>query len=540
MKSSRQPLAPPAKDKEKSMAQSLILLDTDRTKEYIFATGRLAEMRGASALLEELNRVRTRETIQHLCSAGGVVYSNGGSALARVPTDESERIITAVEALYRRETRAASISGAALPYKPGVPFGAQVREVDAMLRLAKDEKPREPHVEVAPWLHICDACGQYPASHVDEEQLVCAACHFKRRRGGRQRSIFWQGEGRTDRPGFLEVAHEIGDHRWRDGQLPWDLDEIGAVSSPKGYVGFLYADGNHMGEVLEGLDSEDQYRVFSDTVDWLTRDVVHQALLGRAQPRRDRGRELAPFEILLMGGDDLMLVTAANLAVSVALDIVRTYQERARNETGHELSLSLGLVLAHAHFPIYAMRDLAKDLLERAKRLGGSALDFAVVTASGSRDLKWLRDEVLTDRSFALEPPEGRRYRLTQRPYRLDDFARLCHHARELYAARFPRSQLQALYEGLFVSGVEASLRVLTVLGRASARHRQKLRAFLDEFSSPLHDVPPWRREDLEVCFRPDDEPQEQCFSAALGDLVELYRFVPALEEGEDQHAGSH
>jgi hypothetical protein len=33
------------------MGQSLVAFDTDRIKDYVFATGRLAEIRGASALL---------------------------------------------------------------------------------------------------------------------------------------------------------------------------------------------------------------------------------------------------------------------------------------------------------------------------------------------------------------------------------------------------------------------------------------------------------------------------------------------------------
>ncbi|RLC95634.1 MAG: hypothetical protein DRI77_09740, partial [Chloroflexi bacterium] len=425
------------------MTQSLIAFDTDRIKDYVFATGRLTEIRGASALLEELNLLKTEETIHDVCPSATVVYCNGGSALAVAPTTDVKikHIITAVEALYRRETVTATISGADILYDPNRPFGEQVREAAIELRQVKDEKPREARVPVTPWLRICDACGQHPASCADGDQFICKACRIKRQKGKPQRNVFWQGVGRTDRPGFLGAARQAGDHRWRDEQLPVDLDDIGAVSSPPGYVGFLYADVNSMGKKLETLKTRDEYAEFADKADKLIRDVVHQALRRQAQPRSVRRREIAPFEILLMGGDDLMLVTAGDLAVSVALDIVDSYERHAP----HDLTLSLGLVLAHARFPIYAMHDLAAALLKSAKKVGGSALDFAVITAVGSRDLEWLRDEALTDRSFALKPPKDWRYRLTQRPYSLADFAKLCYHARQLQAVRFPRSQLQAM-----------------------------------------------------------------------------------------------
>ncbi len=497
------------------MAQSMVAFDTDRIKDYVFATGRLAEIRGASGLLEELNRRQTNQTILAVSSSADIVYSNGGSALALVPTSEARSIITAVEALYRRETLTATISGVNIPYEPDQPFGEQVREAFACLRRVKDEKGLEPHMLVSPWLRICDACGQYPASHADGDELICTACNIKRTHGTQQRGIFWQE--------FLEAAQRVGDNRWRDDHFPRDLDDIAAVSRPPGYVGFLYADANNMGKILGGLQTRNDYEVFANKVDRLTRDVVHQALRRYAQPRMVGGREVAPFEILLMGGDDLMLITAADLAVDMALDIVSSYERRALTETRHDLlTLSLGLVLAHARFPIRAMCDLASDLLKSAKRVGGSALDFAVVTAAGSRNLEWLRDEVLTEKSFQVRPPEGWRYRLTQRPYSLADFTKLCDHARQLRAVRFPQGQLQALYEGLFVSGIEASLRAITVVGRASKKHKGKLQAFFGGFGSLPDAAPPWQR------------PEENLLTTALGDLVELYRFVAAPEKGEE------
>ncbi|MCZ7575148.1 MAG: hypothetical protein M5U01_41900 [Ardenticatenaceae bacterium] len=515
------------------MTLSLVLFDTDRIKDYVFSTDRLTEFRGASARLEELNTLKTKAAILAECPTADVVYCNGGSALACVPTADVERVITVVEALYRREAITATISGASLPYEPDQPFGDQAREVAVELRRVKAVKPRENHVMVAPWLHVCDACAQYPASRVDGNQLICPACQLKREKGGLQRNIFWQGAGPIDQRGFLRAARLVGDTRWRSNQLPHDLDEISAVSSPPGYVGFLYADGNGMGKVLETLQTRNHYAQFADQVDTLTRDVVHHALQRHAQPRSVGGRrEVAPFEILLMGGDDLMLVTAADLAVTVAQDIVKEYESRAPHETGHNLTLSLGLVFAHAHFPIYAMHDLAGDLLKSAKKVGGSALDFAVVTAAGSRDLKWLREEVLTERSF-VRLQEGWHHRLTQRPYRLESFERLCYHARQLQAVRFPRSQLHALYEGvLFTSGVEASLQTITVIGRASPKHREKLLDFFSDFGSQPPTAPPWRLEKPEGSPKPYSQLQAQYLSTALGDLVELYRLVPALERG--------
>jgi hypothetical protein len=508
------------------MDQSLVTFDTDRIKDYVFATSRLTEIRGASGLLEELNRNQTERVILTGSPGADIIYHHGGSSLALVPTSNARPLIAAVEAVYRQQTQTATVSGFDQPYHPDRPFGEQVREAFLKLRRVKDERSLEAHVLVSPWLRICDACGQYPASHAHGEQLVCTACKTKREQGTEKRTIFWQE--------FLKAAQQVGDNHWRDAQLPRDLDDIGAVSRPPGYIGFLYADANNMGRVLRKLQRPEQFKAFAEAVDWLTRDVVHQALRRYTSPRPINGRDVTPFEILLMGGDDLMLMTGADLAVEVATDIVRSFERRAPEKTGHKLTLSLGLVLAHARFPIRAMYELASDLLRSAKGKGGSALDFAIVTAAGSRNLEWLREEVLTDKSFQVRPRKGCRYRLTQRPYSLADFEKLCRHARQLHAIRFPQSQLQGLYEGLFISGIEASIRAITVVGRANKEHEIRLRSFFSDFGSLPIPVPPWRTEALNKCFKQDDECQKQCFSTALGDLVELYRFVAAEAKGEE------
>jgi len=48
------------------MKRTLISFDTDRIKEYVFATGDLKEIRGASGILDELNRKETERVIKSI------------------------------------------------------------------------------------------------------------------------------------------------------------------------------------------------------------------------------------------------------------------------------------------------------------------------------------------------------------------------------------------------------------------------------------------------------------------------------------------
>src|SRR5215475_2110056 len=70
------------------MKQSLIAFDTDRIKEYVFATDILKEIRGASNILDTLNRQDMPR-----CVGGTCYYAHGGSGLFVVPTDDATACI---------------------------------------------------------------------------------------------------------------------------------------------------------------------------------------------------------------------------------------------------------------------------------------------------------------------------------------------------------------------------------------------------------------------------------------------------------------
>lgn len=67
---------------------SLIAFDTDHIKKYVFGTSKLKEIRGASSLLDYLNRiVMELEGLEHKAK---LVYANGGSGLFWLEGGEKE------------------------------------------------------------------------------------------------------------------------------------------------------------------------------------------------------------------------------------------------------------------------------------------------------------------------------------------------------------------------------------------------------------------------------------------------------------------
>lgn len=507
----------------------LVSFDTDRVKEYIFATPDLKKIRGGSTLLEMLNQKDTTEIIRGTCGVAGCdipgehIAKGGGTAMAIVPTvDLAKQVIAAVERRYRRMTVNGTITGAYLEIPEAdlhsEAFGQRVAELGARLRQAKDSKGYELALPLAAYFKECNACGRYPAFRLDPDepgQALCKSCWKKHdwNRIGRNlfRSRFEQFVGGREGAGQI----------WAGFSFPEDLHDIGRVSRPPGYVGFIFADGNRMGSMLRKMRDFPSYYCFATGLDELVRQVTCGALLDVfPEPRQG----VAPFEILLMGGDDLMLVVAADAALEVALKITEDFEDQANRLArgiglSDHLSLSASVAIAHEKFPIQAMHDLAGDLLKRAKRASSQmghigTLDFMVVTEAATAGVDAIRDHVLSHESFVVPAPPNEEFALTERPYTVGRLRTLLHYAGR-FKRDFPRASLQAMYEALFLSKVQAQLATLMVLARAKQGQRELARQFFKDFEVPWTSLP-WR-EDKTLAGR---------FSTPLGDLVEIYPFV--------------
>lgn len=526
----------------------LVSFDTDRIKEYLFAASDLERIRGASTLLEILNRSSTRNIIREVYPAikDDEMITVGGMAMALVPEQLAPQVIAAVESLYRQETVTAGITGAMLPVtKHDLDRGFRdcIAKVSKQLRTAKDQKGQDPFVPLTGWLRPCGSCGRYPASHLSTSEgrteLVCRSCSIKEKPGKAGRNWFFKE--------FIKFLKRIG----RDGTIwedafPKDFGAIGETAHPSGYIGFIYADGNSMGGLLEQIQSFPAFWEFANGLDTIVRDITQQAL---ADAFTGPLRGNAPFEILLMGGDDLMLVVAADAALEIAATIVKEFEQKA-NALAHSqevglplethLSISAGVVIAHDSFPIQAMHELSIDLVKSAKRKMGEisaelrrsgaqpgetkdqgTIDFMVVTEAATAGLHVVRDRVLTDGSFLVAPMKGERFILTERPYTARQLQKLLVHIRKLKAQGFPTTVLNAMYEALFASKVRAQIATLTAMARAKSDHQSLARQFFNDFHVS-DTLLPWR------------DREDGSYSSPLGDLIEIYPFIPAGDESVD------
>ncbi|MGJ3250433.1 MAG: type III-B CRISPR-associated protein Cas10/Cmr2 [Elainellaceae cyanobacterium] len=263
------------------------------------------------------------------------------------------------------------------------------------------------------------------------------------------------------------------------------LREIGNAS--KGFIAYIYADGNNMGGYIQKeIGTAEQYQRFSETVSRATEECVYRALEEHLEPHqlsgiddgeikgRD-GKWIHPFEILTIGGDDVMLVVPANKALAIAktiseeferilLDLdeslavspknselpqksIHRYRSSQAEGSQCQLSMSAGVLITAENTPIYYAENLTNQLLKSAKKKAkqlkqdfhyhGGTIDFLVM-----KSVTMLSSKVAEFRESGLVVDGKPKLKLYAAPYTLYEIDGLIETAKALKKADFPRSQL--------------------------------------------------------------------------------------------------
>lgn len=482
----------------------LVSFDTDRIKNYIFATNSLKEIRGASAILVEQDEKRA----ELLPEADRVYLGGGGGAGFCGSEYVANKLIQTIELDFRLATRTGTITAVALPPEANAPstwFGRRMAAASKQLKRVKAGKAELGLLPVEPFMRLCDSCGHLPAeTRLDPPSdltgsLLCASCATKRERGWELR---WHGYGKL----FLQHARQFEFWQSENLQPPADLNALGELDGT-GYVGFVAMDGNRMGRLLELMATPAAYGQFSRRLkDMMTR-IIFEVLATKTRPIKGK----LPFEIVLIGGDDVMIFTTATFAMTFAVEVMRRFEAESfglLDDAGllradlfddlrqawapeeppitaqepfyvnRKLTMAAGVAICHSNFPAPALVEIGEALQKNAKKKCGEnrgtaevpvkyeqgAIDFQVITGSAI-DLDWARAEV----------PHNR-------PYLLSDMTALLDFARRLRREEIPRTQLQMVYDACHQPGRAAgTIATLHLLGRLRDQSQQEL--FKDVFA---------------------------------------------------------
>jgi hypothetical protein len=519
----------------------LVLYDADRIKEYVFTTGRLKEIRGASAIV----RMLTEAPLQGLKEAGWSradavepIYTDGGAGALLCPTlADAEALCSRLERLYRQKTGGATLSAVHVEVRgsgPAAEAEAQSRAARALAR-RKASKPIAEALPGGTLLRFCASDRLRPATVAATDpdggqELLGSAAVAKRRHSNAERaqlaaSAFWR-----DFIAELQTLNSaVAVAQWEraifDSQ---DLGSIAAQSRPKGYVALVYADGDGVGERIRRVVASHGfagYRNFSAALSAAARRATAHALARAYSSRppapqrltiggRTVTRPCLPFEVVTIGGDDVLLFCTAEYGLQIAADLSERFKQVMADEltslglpAAEATTASVGVVISHAGVPIAQLEQRGRELLKSAKRAAGETggVDFHLVTTPALESLGVLR---------ATGYQLGDGIELTMRPYSGARLRTLLAHARALDVAPEPLSGSKRadLYHACRGSQLVATLEVLAVHGRLPSSQRVALLEALADLDSA--DPYPFGR------------PAGAKFQTALLDLLEAIEFA--------------
>lgn len=535
----------------------MVLIDTDKIKEYVFATNRLREIRGASAILDRLNLESTYRILQNLsdngnyCNNNGewednkktikdnniaweVIFLGGGSGKIFFADKEKARLFCHnIQEKYWSETdNSASITTVVVARKDHERFKDWVYRGEKELRKQKDSRSIRVQALTSQYFKICESSGLWPAEDIGDgdRRLICKSVSYRRSLSKDNRSYFfqfkkWLVEHKDNiKPEWNKIVET--DDSEMDKFFPGDLNDIGLMSN--GYVGFIYADANRMGQRLSKLEEPDEYKILSKRVKQGVKDALFSALAGYIIPIVSENKSYIPFEVVLLGGDDLMVVVPANKAMEIAINFCDKFREKT------DISICAGVVITHSNYPIHRMMDYSQGLLNSAKALSNqeyleakqageslevNAVDFMVLKGSVLNNLREIREKEFSYSSDNNIHEDKNDLRLYQRPYTTEQLAELLGWIREFKKSQFPANKLRTMYESLYRGKQQAILDYLFITIRLSdsARNdiapRKVFRDFRSNWKGGAQIFPWW-------------ELGNETFDTPFIDIIELYDFI--------------
>ena len=504
-------------EKRINISQKVLLkLDSDSIHEYIFSTGKLKQIQGASKLIDDLifnglpnkmeldqdNDLPRKETI---IQGGGnllVEYSFSDTISDDMIARRMDEHVNMLCDYYEQATCGATITGAWVKYQQEEYFSRALEELNQKITWKKGVPSPQSLLPGGSYLKRCESCGKGICNSFDSNlnQFLCFNCTNKE-----TKSKETQSEEELSKEKSKQVSNS-GTKRWPECWTEYAANDWQKMEEQEYYrrfpasfedlvkdekegekwLGLIYFDGNGMGETVSAIKQKEKLNKFSRKVDEaLNRSVVETLSSLFSYPET---RKKAPFNVLMLGGDDLVLLIKPKKACRAAEQIIDKFEQYTA-KYGFPLTASAGIVFFHYKYPISKAIHAGKKLLKNAKRhaceenikkmmagreLPGSTVDFTLLRDPGSENPEVYRKK-LRQRMVACGQDIEQPY-LFCRPYEVSAFRELLEKIKNLKNkdAELSASRLNRLRQGVLAGRAKAMYTTLHAIVHGTSSQLQK------------------------------------------------------------------
>ena len=438
----------------------LVLFDIHAKQRFIFSSTRLKENVGASFQITLLDSW-VEESVTKLNLSVQWVSRSSGRLLLMLDCDSSARkLIGEVTRRAHAEAPEMDVSGVFVHMGGSCLSGDDLRAVDHVAyQYALNRSPALSRFAQMPFLlRANDSSLPAAPSYLDGGEVAAPSSRLD----GRALSLPAQVKVRQAnlaRDHFLNLARVqrlLYDEDEKLARDPTKLEELLQTASEGGVgvpskVAVIHIDGNGVGGVMRRLDEvlsekggalggelevaegdSDALRAFvlkiSARLDAAVKLAFRSAWervakLARKDAEDSNRRYTAiPVVPVILGGDDVTVITSGDYALPFAAAYLRYYEEATGNDPilryltppeGQDTSpmtAAAGVAIVKRNFPFHIAYELAEKLVERAKKVGKTAQP-----PCSTLDYHVLFDTTVLDPDEAIRGYE----RFTTRPFRL-------------------------------------------------------------------------------------------------------------------------
>jgi CRISPR-associated protein Cmr2 len=337
-----------------------------------------------------------------------------------------------------------------------------------------------------------------------------------------------------------------------------------------------------MGGYIQKIRTAQEYQNFSKDVDNATKYSVFQALADNLHPRELKGIDestsrlengdlIHPFEIITIGGDDIILIVPADKALEIAKDIGENFENillgnltipdviiqdkesykvipekppdlqnshryhwESAKPSQCKLSISSGVLITSYNTPIYYAEDLTQQLMKSAKEYAkkikkygycGGTVDFFTM-----KSVTMVSSSIKDFRENALNKDRGSKLKLYAAPYTLYELGGLLQSIKALKAVDFPKSQLYQIRRFLEEGRRTASLNYYYFRSRLEQTKAILLKTDFEQVWCQAKtnggNIAPWMYE---------NRFSDKYYETIWREMVDLYEFIKTPNSEDSQ-----
>ena len=350
---------------------------------FIFQSNKLAEIVGASELVEE---ICTTKFAQLVCSdslsVSDSLYDDAKDYLRKAPNailnaagnikyifpsrEECAKVVREFPRIISEYAPGVSINQAVVELDDEQTFSKAVEELERRLKVQRNRHSRSTTLGLM-GIQRSRTTG-LPVVRIEGEQHLDKSTISK---------LYENTDGLMRRKSTYNLCKKaFGDQNLEEGRVAFNIEDI---THKNDWIAVIHADGNGLGNVVKKVGNDkEQYKDFSDRLD---RATVNAAVA--AYRSLDLKNEMTiPIRPFVLGGDDLTIICRADLALKYTSVFIKEFEEQTRillgdiltdknvfikGEVRDRLTVCAGIAYVKSSFPFYYSYELAEQLCRAAK-----------------------------------------------------------------------------------------------------------------------------------------------------------------------------